>query len=351
MGRPEHPLNFFSYTYNVYNYDQKKEAKRLPASYSLMAFIHDRELPHLKPVNNGIITSSEIIEKTLSAPRNQLEGRIIDSDRSNAGEDVREIYLIEEHYNHVRVDLKYISLKTELEEKRIKIIEELERMKTISDNEFFESIAKIFNKREFRVLEKDETWYELDNSLRPWFDVAIQRLKQADKENDIGSLQYKYDNLLHFARGINRSRFRGFADSQICDLACKQIAELAQKFQDIAKSVKEDIRDKKPAEKEQQEPQRKDGQVDAYIPFTKAIELSNGLLTRKKLDKAIEHGKPVKVRDKKPSKQRRNVNIQDVLLLINKLSANEKTTEEAARMFGEYKKAFQKKISGKINLD
>jgi len=89
---------------------------------------------------------------------------------------------------------------------------------------------------------------------------------------------------------------------------------------------------------------------DAYIPFTKALELSNGALTRKKLEKAIKKGEPVKVRDRKPSPQRRNVHIQDVLSLISKLSVNDDATEEAARMFGEYQKAHLRRLSGP-NLD
>lgn len=53
------------------------------------------------------------------------------------------------------------------------------------------------------------------------------------------------------------------------------------------------------------------GTADAYIPFTKAIELSNGVLNRKKLEKAINEGLPVEVRDRKPSKQRREVQLTD----------------------------------------
>jgi hypothetical protein len=98
------------------------------------------------------------------------------------------------------------------------------------------------------------------------------------------------------------------------------------------------------------QPQEKDNN-DAYIPFGKTIELSNGILNRKKLEKAINEGKPVKVRDKKPSKQRRNVHIQDILQLIEKLSSNPKASEEAARMFGEYKNTFQNKKNKQVNLD
>jgi len=95
----------------------------------------------------------------------------------------------------------------------------------------------------------------------------------------------------------------------------------------------------------------KAGNDEAYIHFTKAIKLSNGILTRKKLDKALNQDEPMKVRSKKPSKNRRIVHIQDVLSLIGKLSENNNVGEEAARMFGEYQKAHQKKTQAKIDLD
>jgi hypothetical protein len=59
----------------------------------------------------------------------------------------------------------------------------------------------------------------------------------------------------------------------------------------------------------------------------------------------------VKVRNHKPSKQRQTVHIQDVLVLINKLSTNEAAAEEAAKMFGRWKAEAQKKIGKAINLD
>jgi len=102
------------------------------------------------------------------------------------------------------------------------------------------------------------------------------------------------------------------------------------------------------AEAKTEPPNRND---EAYIPYTKAIEFSNGILTRKKLDKAIKQGEPLKARDKKPSEKRRCVHIQDVLSLINKLSVNEKAAEQAARMFGEYKEQLQKKMTRQVNLD
>ena len=88
---------------------------------------------------------------------------------------------------------------------------------------------------------------------------------------------------------------------------------------------------------------------EAYIPFGKAIELSSGVLTRKKLDKAISQGDPIKIRCKKPSKNRKNVHIQDVLKLINKISSSEKITEEAAKLFGRWKDELQQKNTNRVN--
>jgi len=89
---------------------------------------------------------------------------------------------------------------------------------------------------------------------------------------------------------------------------------------------------------------------EAYIPFTTAIELSNGVLTRKKLEKAIDKSDPVKVRDRKPSKQRREVHIQDVLALIKKLEVDDQITDTAIGLFSRWKAEFQKK-QPRQNLD
>lgn len=93
-----------------------------------------------------------------------------------------------------------------------------------------------------------------------------------------------------------------------------------------------------------------DGNDAAFIPFSKAIELGSGNLTRKQLEKAISRGDPVKVRDRKPSPQRREVHIQDVLALIAKLKGNEQVAEQASALFGRYREEFQKK-QPKPNLD
>lgn len=88
---------------------------------------------------------------------------------------------------------------------------------------------------------------------------------------------------------------------------------------------------------------------DAYILSSKAIDLSNGILTRKRLKKAITKSEPVSVRYNKPSPQRLYVHIQDILILIEKLSANEGVTEETVKMFGRYVKEHQGKTP-KIDL-
>lgn len=249
MGKPKCPLNALSNYYNL-RYDQQKEAKRLPGFYSLLAFIHDSQLPRLDKINNGIV-SSEIIEKTLSAPRDMLEDRLIDG--RTRGEDVREIYVIEEFFNCVKVDLKEHcekggdKLKTEESAKT----EQGQQVKTLSDVELFEYLAKKFEKRARRVLEQNETWLSLDRSLKEYFDLAIQRLQlHGLTDNKAGLLQYQYKNLLHFARNIDVKSFRGWADPSIIASARKYATELAEKFKDLAQRAKEDLTAKKPAEGE-----------------------------------------------------------------------------------------------------
>lgn len=110
---------------------------------------------------------------------------------------------------------------------------------------------------------------------------------------------------------------------------------LTESFERVKADIQEQGLLKKAEEQE-------DGKA-AYIPFKKAIELSNGVLTRKKLNKAIEKRDPIHVRSHKPSKQRLDVHIQDVIALIEELSLSEKAAEKAAKMFGGYVKEFQKK--------
>ncbi len=87
---------------------------------------------------------------------------------------------------------------------------------------------------------------------------------------------------------------------------------------------------------------------EAYISATQAIQLSNRVLDRKKLDKAIAAGR---VRWKKPSKKRKNVHIQDVIAEISRCEGSKEAKEEAARMFGEYKEIHAKKASGRVQAD
>ena len=124
-------------------------------------------------------------------------------------------------------------------------------------------------------------------------------------------------------------------------------------FEEKRKQAEKRIREseKKLSETELASKQKKGEDDGAYIPITKAIKFSNGILTLKKLNKAIEQGQPIKVRSKKPRINRKSVHIQDVLSLINKLSENDKPGEEAARMFGEYQKQYEKKRNEQINLD
>jgi len=237
MERPEflhkHPLKVFTDSYNPQN-APKKEVRRLAGCYSLLAFIHDSELFHLNRINNDIIVSSEIIKQTLAAPRNIIGGGYID--RKN--KEIAEMYLIEECYNRVRVDIKKHcervtgTLKAEdlAETKKIK------NAKTLSDVDLFDKTARRFEDRSIKPLRKDETWYDLDRSLKPWFDLAIQRLHQEGKTKGIGLLQYEYQNLLHYVRNINIKVLQG----NLFDLARKEAAELAKKFRDIAREIEKD---------------------------------------------------------------------------------------------------------------
>lgn len=236
MGKPECPLNFFSRTYNI-RYDPEDEAKRLPGFYSILAFIHDSQLPRLDKINN-VIESSKIIEETLAAPESMIEGSPIGS------RNIGQIYVIEELFNCVRVDLtEYFRESAESEEKQQDHLAEM-----LSDIELFECLAKEFEKRSRKVLEPNETWFDLDRSLKGRFDLAVQRLQQAGAAKTVGSLQYRYKNLLHFARGMNIRSFRGWRDPSIVASAHKHAHELTQDFKGLAHTAKENSAPEKPAE-------------------------------------------------------------------------------------------------------
>jgi hypothetical protein len=228
MGRPECIFNIFSRSYNLLN-NSEKEEKRLAGSYALCALIYDSQLPHLNKINTDIIPT-EVVEETLSAPRNTLEDRGI----WNSGPDVREIYLIEEFFNLVKVDLQEFCKLEETKLKQATIKGQIQQTSQLSDEEFMKLTAKKFEDRAKKVLSKDETWHDLDRSLKGWFDAAVERLKKLHfTENEIGLLSYIYKNLLHYTRNINIKNFRGFPDSRIVELACSQADELAEKFKRI----------------------------------------------------------------------------------------------------------------------
>ncbi|HUU15697.1 MAG TPA: hypothetical protein VMW72_00990 [Sedimentisphaerales bacterium] len=243
MGKPEEPLNVFSPYYDPYWRDAEKQAKKLATSYALLAFIHDSQLPHLEKINT-IIKSEEIIKQTLLAPEAMIEGGTTPWG---------EIYLIEEFFNLVNIDLKEncVGGGSKLEPEDSLQKEQRQQISMLSDVELFEQIAEKFKKRTTRVLEKDETWLNLDRSLKGWFNLGIQRLQQAGKDNEVGLLKYNYNNLLHFARNINIKSFRGFARNTDTSSAREYVVELAEKFEDIAKNAKEVLAQKKAAKKAQ----------------------------------------------------------------------------------------------------
>lgn len=79
---------------------------------------------------------------------------------------------------------------------------------------------------------------------------------------------------------------------------------------------------------------------EAWIPVQVVIDLSNGLLTRKRLEKAIQAGE---VRDRKPSAKRRELHIRDVVALFVRLTSKAGVSEEATAMFSRLLAAQEKK--------
>ena len=129
MGRPECIFNIFSRSYNFFN-DSGKEEKRLAGSYALCALIHDSQLPHLDKINTDIVRI-EAIEETLSSPRNTLDDRIVGN--WNSGPDVREIYLIEEFFNRVKVDLRELCNSEKNKLTQAYIEEQIQNANELSD--------------------------------------------------------------------------------------------------------------------------------------------------------------------------------------------------------------------------
>jgi hypothetical protein len=242
MGRPECVFNVFSRSYFSSN-EPEKETKRLAGSYALCALIHDSQLPHLDKINTDIIPA-EAVEEMLSAPRNTLEDRIVGN--WNSGPDVREIYLIEDFFNMVNVDLQEFCKSEENKLTQASIERQIQQASQFSDEDFLELTAKKFEERAKKVLSKDETWHDLNRLLKGWFDAAVERLKKLDfTENEIGLLKYHYKNLLHYTRGITIKSFRGFPDSRIKQLASNQASELVAKFKDFAQRAKVSLKNAK----------------------------------------------------------------------------------------------------------
>jgi hypothetical protein len=222
MGRPEYVFNVFSLSYNPFK-DPQKEAKRLAGSYALCAFVHDSQLPHLEKINENIV-SEEAIKETLSAPDNMLEDSIFH--RRNC------MYVIEMFFNYVKVDMQEFC-KTEENKLKLNAIEqEIQQANKLSDIEFLELTAAKFEERSKKILPKNETWHDLDRSLKGWFESAIGRLEKLGFKDKVGLLKYFYQNLLHFAEGINIRSFRGFPDSSIVTSATKYANELSEKIKE-----------------------------------------------------------------------------------------------------------------------
>ena len=246
MGRPECIFNIFSRSYNPLR-DTEKGAKRLAGSYALCALIHDSQLPHLDKINTDIIPV-EAVQETFSAPRNTLEARLVGN--WNSGPDVREIYLIEEFFNRVTVDLREFCKSEENKLTQTSIEGQIQQASQLSDEEFLELTAKKFEERAKKVLSKDETWHDLDRSLKVWFGAAIERLEKHGFKNKTDLLKYLYKNLLHYAREVNIKNFRGFPDSRIVELAYSKASELAERFKEATRKNKENLPPNKTEENE-----------------------------------------------------------------------------------------------------
>lgn len=230
MGRPECVFSFFSRYYNPVE-DAETEGKKLVCSYALCALIHDSELPHLDSINTEILPW-EAIEETLSAPRNTLE--------SSPDMGVSEMYAIEQHFNFVRVDLKEVCEAEKIQKTLASVEDQIRQASQLADAEFLELAARQFHARLRRLLAKEESWLDVDRSLKGWFDTSTERLAKFDfAVNKIGLLKYHYKNLLHFTKGTVTRSFRGFPDAQIKRSACEQAYELAVQFETFAQRIKD----------------------------------------------------------------------------------------------------------------
>jgi hypothetical protein len=286
MGRPECIFNIFSRSYNPFLKDVEKEAKRLAGSYALCALIHDSQLSHLEKIDTDIIPT-EAVEETLSAPRNTLEGRILGN--WNSGPDVREIYLIEDFFNMVKVDLQEFCKSEENNLSQVSIEREIKKASKLSDKEFLELTAKKFEERAKKVVSKDETWHDLNRQLKGWFDDAVDRLIKLDfTENEIGLLRYHYKNLLHYTRGINIKSFRGFPDTSIASSARKQASDLAEKFKTFSQKIKDNLDSEKTAQdkRESTETEKNTKEQPEVCP-TFRTDLPYGKNVKKRIDMLV----------------------------------------------------------------
>jgi hypothetical protein len=235
MGKPEHPLDVFKATHST-PYDPEKESKQLPAFYSLLAFIHDPRLSHLPQINSGIVTDEEVVKQTLSACGNALDDRFI-GPGDHGCPDIREARAIERCFNCVTIDLKeYLRREGRTEREAAAILHR--QIKSLSPAELIERLAALFEKRAEHLLQENETWRDMDRSLRPWFDEALSCL-DAVTYNGVGLLRYQHDNLLYLARGMQIRRFRGhYTDASIVSSAHGYAAELAEAFGYLARRMK-----------------------------------------------------------------------------------------------------------------
>jgi hypothetical protein len=229
IGKPECPLAVFSRMYNN-PYDAGKETKQLIGYYSLLAFLHDRELPCLEKINNSIVTSRQIIRETLSAPRNALDGRL--ETPGSSGPDLREGYLFDQCLNAVEIDLRDFLGDRDPEDEQPPVEPE-ESIKDMPDADLFQHLARTFETDSLLAMQKEKTWRGIDRSLGSLFKEAIRRLKTKGKKNT-GVQEYRYQNLLHYARGMQTRKGRRPSDTCFWGKVLEYGSELADAFGELA---------------------------------------------------------------------------------------------------------------------
>lgn len=155
------------------------------------------------------------------------------------GPDVSEIYVIEECFNHVCIDIREFcrTLDDSVGKKERKA--QCDNIEGLSDEQLFAKVAQLFDPTVIKPHNKIETWLDLDRFLKPWFEDALQRLESKGESNQVGLLRYKYDNLLHYARGGALKSFRGWRDPFFGGKTGKLEAELAEDFKELGKQKAE----------------------------------------------------------------------------------------------------------------